>query len=314
MPTIKQDNWDVSYYWTASSGLRLGPCRFNGVKVLHAATVPFIFVNYIGSGFGPYTDQLRSNAKEVDVRDIVRGFDLAVTYDWYGPDYRYDHIWRFYEDGQFGSFIIIHGPGEEIEGKHTYHIPFRFDLDVSGAAGDSFQRWEGFWVDVLKEGKQTPSTASNAEYDWQVVDKATGRRAMIRAGRRDGGEAWPLRYSAVERWSSWGGAQEAPPGAPGSVPAIYDNKQSVQDANIVVWYLAHVSSADVVAACGPWFKVMGFGEVPVHPAEPHDHDHGPPHHHDDHGTPHGHGPGTPHGHDHGPPHGHGPGAPPHPHG
>jgi hypothetical protein len=63
----------------------------------------------------------------------------------------------------------------------------------------------------------------------------------------------------------------APPGSPGSVPAIYDNGESVQHTDIVFWYIAHVSSLDRVTACGPWFALEGFPE----PEEPdgHDHDH-----------------------------------------
>ncbi len=288
MPSLTRDNWTVSYAWSADSGLRLGPCDYKGTRVLHSASVPFIYVKYASGAFGPFTDVLRAGTGDgghdhggdhdhgeeadhgddgegaVDVREIMMGFDLRVTYDYYGADYEYSHIWRFHDDGQFASTIVIQGPGEEITGQHTYHVPFRFDLDISGASGDSFQRWVpvgpggGFWSDVWHEGRHTPSPLLSTPYDWGVVDKSTGRRAMIRAGEHDNGEIWALRYSELENWSSWGGAQASAPGSPGSVPSLYSSGQSVQDTDIVIWYIAHVSSRDLIATCGPWFKLAGF--------------------------------------------------------
>ena len=140
MPQIRKSHWRVTYYWSKSSGLRLGTGDYRGKRAIHAAAVPFVYVNYWGDSSGPFTDQLQSTVNAVEVREIMFGFDLKVTYDIYGADYQYDHVWRFLEDGQFSSTIIIQGPGEEVDGRHTYHIPFRIDLDVSGAGGDSFQR------------------------------------------------------------------------------------------------------------------------------------------------------------------------------
>ena len=132
MANITQSNWNVNYYWTTNSGLRLGICSYKGTRVIYRASVPFIYVKYSGP-WGPFTDVLRSTTGTITVRQIVKGFDVKISYDLYGADYLYDHIWRFHDDGQFGSYIIIHGPGEEINGQHIYHIPFRFDLDINGA-------------------------------------------------------------------------------------------------------------------------------------------------------------------------------------
>lgn len=263
MPTINQNNWKVDYSFSTSSGLRLGLCEFKGSRVLHRASVPFIYVNYSGP-WGPFTDRLKSNSGDITVREIMNGFDIKVSYDYYGEDYQYDHIWRFHDDGQFGSSIVIQGPGEENNGMHTYHIPFRYDLDINGAAGDSFQHWvplsstSGYWTDELLEGRYFPPAINSDSYDWQVVDKSTNKRAMIRSRNGDNAEVWPLQYSSSEDWRSWGGTQAGAPGSPGSVPAIYANDQSIQNTNLVVWYIAHVPSRDLVACCGPWFKLMGF--------------------------------------------------------
>jgi hypothetical protein len=269
MPRINKSHWQVDYFWSKSSGLRLGACDYRGKRVIHSAAVPFVYVNYWGDSSGPFTDELQSTTAAVDVREIMFGFDLKVAYDIYGADYQYDHVWRFLEDGQFSSTIIIQGPGEEIDGRHTYHIPFRIDLDVSGKSGDSFQRrGSDGWDDVEQEGRFSPTAPP--VWDWRVLDPASGRSASVRARAGDNAELWALRYRRAESWASWGAAGQGAPGTPGSVPAVYADDQSVQDTNVVLWYIAHVGSVAIPAGCGPAFRLDGYGaplpeEVPGMP-------------------------------------------------
>jgi hypothetical protein len=260
MPWIELHNWKVYYERSASSGVRLRTCDYQGTRVVYGASVPFVYVQYQGTGIGPFTDELRSSTDEIEIRDIMNGFDIRARYDLYGEDYQYEHIWRFHNDGQFGSAIVIHGPGEEILGRHTYYIPFRFDLDLSGASGDSFQvrRPTGQWDDLAQEGVSLPLTPWAPGYDWRLVDKASGKAARIRARAGDNAQLWTLRYSEIESWSSWGGVQTSAPGTTGSVPAIYVTGQSVQDTDIVLWYIARVPSVDRIMVCGPWFALDGF--------------------------------------------------------
>jgi hypothetical protein len=228
-----------------------------GQQVLNAASVPLVYVNYAGNVSGPFTDKLRSLRRAITVREIMFGFDLKVTYDYYGPDYQYNHVWRFHEDGQFGPAIVIQGPGDDIHGRHIYHLPFRFDFDVSGSGGDSFQKLSSAqWTDVAKEGRQKSVTAP--DFEWRVVDKASSRSVEARGRKGDSPEVWALKYKTSESWASWGAAGSGPPGSPKSVPALYANNQSVQNTNVVVWYIAHLSAVDRVAACGPWFKLGGY--------------------------------------------------------
>jgi hypothetical protein len=299
MPVIEQDNWTVTYERSASSGVRLRTCDYQSTRVLHAAAVPFVYVQYGGADIGPFTDELRSASDRVEVREIVNGFDICARYDLYGPDYQYDHIWRFHDDGQFGSAIIIYGPGEEIAGRHTYYVPFRFDIDISGASGDSMQtrRPTGEWVDLQVEGVSRPLVPWAPDYDWRVIDKDSGKSARLRARAGDNAQVWTLRYDELESWSSWGGAQKSPPGSPGSVPEIYQSGQSVQDTDLVIWYIAQITSVDRVAVCGPWFALEGFPAPVREPGHEHKHDHEDDHEHkheDDHS--HGEG-GTEHEHD-----------------
>ena len=66
------------------------------------------------------------------------------------------------------------------------------------------------------------------------------------------------------------------------MPAIYADGQSVQNTNVVLWYIAHVGSVAIPAACGPAFRLDGYGapvvkEPPMHDAGHHggmDHDDG----------------------------------------
>ena len=86
------------------------------------------------------------------------------------------------------------------------------------------------------------------------------------------GELWALAYKEVEGWSAAGGTGEGPPGSPGSVPAVYDTNESVQDADVVLWYIAHVPSTELPRACGPWFALNGYPE-PEPDEEDDDHHH-----------------------------------------
>ena len=259
MPIIEQANWRVEYLHSDSTPLRLGACSYAGAKAIHTASVPFVYVNYEGDSSGPFTDELQST--NVHVRTVMFGFDLKATYD-FGDDYQYDHVWRFHEDGQFGSTIVVQGPGEEIRGRHVYHLPFRFDLDVSGSRGDSFQKrgTSGRWANVAKEGRSAPRHAP--DFDWRVIDHARGRQARLRARPGDDAEVWALRYKRSESWASFGSSGSGIPGQPGSVPAIYASGESVQEGNVVVWYIAHLSSLALPTACGPWFSLHGYPAAP----------------------------------------------------
>jgi hypothetical protein len=277
MPVVTRENWHVNYHWSQSSGLKLGTCDYQGIRVLRDASVPFVYVKYEGDSSGPFTDELQSLSTSIEVREIMFGFDLKVVYDSYGADYQYAHVWRFLHDGQFGSKIIIHGPGEEIDGRHVYHIPFRFDLDVSGAGADSFEKRSasGRWSAVSREGQFKP-VGPPGTFEWRVIDHADRKAAHIRPGLTDDdAELWALRYRRSESWSSFGGAEEGPPGSPGSVPAIYATGESVKESDVVLWYIAHVTSVDLPRACGPWFHLQGF-------PPPEDDDDGGDHHHDHH--------------------------------
>jgi len=261
VPRIKRSNWQVDYYWSPGSGLRLGLCSYLGQAVVHAASVPFVYVNYIGNISGPFTDKLKSLSKAIEIRDIMFGFDLKVTYNYYGPDYEYNDVWRFHEDGQFGSAIVIQGPGDEIHGRHTYHLPFRFDIDVSSSGRDSFQKLSGGqWSDVAKEGRHKSTIAP--EFEWRVLDKTKQRSVDVRGRNGDDAEIWALEYQKSEGWASWGSAGSGAPGTPTSVPALYPKDRSVQNTNVVLWYIAHHTAVDRVAACGPWFKLAGYPKPP----------------------------------------------------
>jgi hypothetical protein len=261
MSTITRANWHVSYLGGPGGGLRLGACDYAGVRVIHSAAVPFVYVDYVGNSSGPFTDNL--DCKDtLQVRDVMNGFDLKASYD-FGDDYLYEHVWRFHDDGQFGAAIVVHGPGEEIRGRHTYHLPFRLDLDVSGSRGDSFQKRSaaGRWSNVARESRHEP-TAVPGDDDWRVVDHVSGRSARIRARAGDDAELWVLSFKRAESLSAVGGTLPGLPGSPGSVPALFSNNETVQNTDLVLWYIAHLSAFDRVAAVGPWVTLDGFPHVP----------------------------------------------------
>jgi hypothetical protein len=195
MTLISQSNWDVNYFIAPDTDLRLGNCSYNGTTVIHAASVPFIYVSYAAdfafTDLGP--EPQRDRGGPGHLRRLRHQGRLRPLW----RSYLYEHIWRFYEDGQFASSILIHGPGVENQGQHSYHVPFRYDLD---GFGDSLQQWfEGIggWTDVPEEGRLVAGPlAPPFLYHWQQVDIGSGKRAMVRARDGDRGEIWALQYSA----------------------------------------------------------------------------------------------------------------------
>ena len=129
-------------------------------------------------------------------------------------------------------------------------------LDQEGGRRGATSRNDGLRAERYDNSRG--SRPARSRTDWQVIDKATSPRAMIRAGELGTAELWAVAYSGSEAWGAWGGAQPSPPGSPGSVPAIYDSNQNVQNTDVVLWYIAHVSSRDLVATCGPWLKLVGY--------------------------------------------------------
>jgi hypothetical protein len=119
------------------------------------------------------------------------------------------------------------------------------------------------WAKVAREGQLKATIVG--DYEWRVVDATQDRGVLVRPGLYDDSELWALAYKDVEGWSAAGGAGDGVPGSPGSVPAVYDDNQPVQDADVVLWYIAHVPSTDLPRACGPWFALQGY---PAPPAEP----------------------------------------------
>ena len=51
-----------------------------------------------------------------------------------------------------------------------------------------------------------------------------------------------------------------------SVPAVYAEDEGVQNTHVVLWYIAHIGSVALPAACGPAFRLDGYGAPP--PEEP----------------------------------------------
>jgi hypothetical protein len=65
VPRIRKSHWEVNYFWSKGSGLRLGTCNYRGTKAIHTASVPFVYVNYWGDSSGPFTDMLQSTSNAI---------------------------------------------------------------------------------------------------------------------------------------------------------------------------------------------------------------------------------------------------------
>lgn len=258
---VERAGWSVGLRLTARGGMVLRDVTFHDQRVLQSASTPFVYVDYVGQSIGAFTDHLGTTTAVPEVRPTVDGFDIAVRYDAAGPDYLYEHIWRFFGDGQFGCRMVVHGPGEEHSGGHTYFVPFRLDIDCGSGLRDSVDAWfgppsAGTWSAQSTEGELLH--APRSRWDWSVVDRAAGRRVLLRATDPAHDRCWAVRYRPEESFGALGVIQPGAPGTAGSVPVVYVGDESLQDSDVVLWYVAQVNAMPYVVTCGPWLGLQGY--------------------------------------------------------
>jgi primary-amine oxidase len=178
MPTINWANWVVSWDLdtTKGSGLKIGVCIFNGIKVLHAAGQPFVLVPYHGEypvfkdGIthqgAPYTPVKKtapnafplppasewvvgSNINDfvqVDqhLASLIEPASIDIWAKFQPGNYQYVNRWQFMADG---SIHVSVGLGARLwtfnppTAGHIHHFYFRMDFDIDGFADDIVERF-----------------------------------------------------------------------------------------------------------------------------------------------------------------------------
>lgn len=164
-------------------------------------------------------------------------------------NYQYIHRWELEADGRIHGKIGLGGellPGSRSI-SHIHNFYYRLDFDILGNSNNLVQRFDhksnatgdDIWTDILLERKETvdPQTFTK----WRILQKtpkANGRNASYElipgsGGLPDGtystGDLWVTRYVSSQTGYDVGCTDEV-------LNSQYVNGQSVDGADIVVWY------------------------------------------------------------------------------
>ncbi len=265
---ITEAGWTIHWTVTESAGVKIFLADFRGRRVLWEASLPYVTVDHQRDdvapddahpdAHGPWWAPLgtRTLVGPVRKQSFRGGFELAADFAAgpYGP-YKYTQLWRFHDDGRLAPWLTIHGRG--VHKAHTYHPHWRFDFDVDGALDDAFEHWDGGRWTRVSEESWLPYTgsASPEGYVWRQIDFGSGACINLRPHHWEDAEIFALRYHAGE-WPPY-----TPRAALGDAvfPAAYVSEESLDGADITLWYVAHVHYDQAFPfTSGPWVRVEGF--------------------------------------------------------
>lgn len=299
------------------SGLELTDVKFNGTLVIAQAHIPILNVKYVPNGpscggaplcYRDWLDQERAFScapapspgyctgtttpattvcqhpgtdagtfNGVAVEDL--GDRLRLTAQCEAGWYRYIPIWEFFPDGtiqaRFDATSVDHTC---VAFTHDHHAYWRFDFDVSAAAGN--------YVDEVLSGGGTQRVAternfidtSPARSKWRVGNAAASYYVEVARNPEDGAagdvsevpndfpiaDGWVLAYNVNQLTDS------VPVSGCGAGLNAFDNNENVNGADIVMWVAAHAvhhgepgGEASDCSMYGPTIRVLPVSVTPT---------------------------------------------------
>lgn len=280
---VEWEGWTFDYSTNDnSSGLVLNDVEYNGKKILDRASMPVMRVEYERNACGPYADILNSTA----LRRATQGAPdsacdgqaqctrtytqngekmLEVGSNWQIGEYQIYQTYYFSENGYFDSRVYSRGLQCLVD--HAHHAHWLFDFDLDDAANDVVIRADG-----SAPGNEFNDFRSESN-GWTIRDKVTGSVVNVIPADDDG---QPDDFSSVDvavrvwqsnevgRWRL---------GARGEIGNNYNNGQSVDGADIVLWYVTHLPHSasegpGIWHASGPRIQVGNITTPPPEPEPP----------------------------------------------
>ncbi len=184
----------------------------------------------------------------------VKGQEVVLVSEMEAGWYRYISEWRFHTDGTIRSrFGFTAVKSSCVCNVHHHHAYWRFDFDIRTAGGNLVQEFNdpplfaNNWHDKNFEIRRPRDPARKRK--WRVSNKATGEAYDIIPGHDDGvatampdwpfprGDVWFLRYRGSE--IDDGSVAIGPPYEAGLNSWV--NGESLNGADVVVWYAGHFS-------------------------------------------------------------------------
>jgi len=277
---VDWEGWSFDYSTSDnSSGLVLRNVEFGGKKILDRASMPVMRVEYLQDICGPYADIMSPGAlrpasqgapdsvcdgQAQCTRTYTQNGEqmLEVGSNWQIGEYQIYQTYYFSENGYFDSRVYSRGLQCLVD--HAHHAHWLFDFDIDDAANDRVVRADG----------SAPSTEFNdlrADSDgWRIEDTVTGSAVRLIPSDDDGA---PNDFSNVDvAVRAYNGAETGRwrLGARGEIGDNYRNGESVDGADIVLWYVTHLphSASEGPAiwhASGPRIEAASGTTTPVDP-------------------------------------------------
>jgi hypothetical protein len=226
---------------TGGDGMQTGNVKHNGNLLIDKITLPYIKVVYGQSG-RVVVDQIGIGSYDHHHKHDLSGqtYWHAVMYfgcqplDW--PSYtcyKYEQTYYFIDSSDtFRPYIKIYGDGyAPQEGYPGYHTRWRVDTNIPQSAnGDSIQRWTGSsWsAPITVEASYIEGSSSGVQ--WRTYDHTVGNSKSFGID--------PLTYTTATLYILRYNANQDDPTSIGYYveESTWDNDESVQNANIVLWY------------------------------------------------------------------------------
>jgi len=277
---IDWEGWsfDVSTNDNAS-GLVLRDVSFEGRKILDRASMPVMRVEYERDVCGPYADILSSRAlrpatqgapesvcdgRSQCTRTFTRDGErmLEVGSNWQLGEYQIYQTYYFSEDGYFDARVYSRGLQCSVD--HAHHAHWLFDFDIGDAENDRVRRADG----------SVPATEFNdlraESASWRIEDTASGHAVSLESSADDG---QPDDFASVDlAVRAYRGAENGRwrLGARGEIGDNYLDGESVDGADLVLWYVSHLSHSasegpSIWHASGPRIRVAETSSPPPEP-------------------------------------------------
>ena len=251
----EQYGWEVCWEMTANDGVNFYDAAYKGDPIFSSAKMPQVEAWY-PSWPGGYRDEIgfRSSVPpfgDTDITDLGDGFEVKQLFTEFThwPNcvccYRYEQIIRFYEDGSFEPRFVSHGPG--CDDLSIYRGFWRIDMALENENRNNVWVWEkDSWVqaeeefelypftdDVAPDGTKLGIAGDELLYTWQMeatdplgLDEA---RVFVLQGKEGEGD----------------GPTQPGPGDTFIPPRQWLDGDSLQDENIVIWFVSLLKSKKV---------------------------------------------------------------------
>jgi hypothetical protein len=269
------NGWSFDWEVKDGSGLAIRNVTYNGEYVIYKTSMPVIRVRYDNDDCGPYADRIyweslvpisNCNDSKVCQQGYTAGGHNMLELGIYARigSYHLYQAYYFSEDGWMGTYLW--SKGLQCNTDHIHHPYWRMDFDINGYLNDQIfvfdnnrgnEGWGPGWHKYTTEQNDVKNPATGRV--WFVRDNPTGHGAWILPGSNDGTADGFSSIDMGGRIYHYNEDEPWPFGAGGELG--YSNGESVEEKDIVFWYVAHLHHAaaqggDQWHSAGPWVKVQ----------------------------------------------------------